>query len=194
MTYSRKNLYALGEPLGQCVTRRKVGGGLLCGGGGGGGGESTSNSPTTTNTDRRAALDKSLAIGDGSRTGNISMTSYSADAQVLQTLAETMPDAVKAMTSAGADVISRAGGSIVDLNRDSMAANTRSFDSVVNFGASAIDKIIDASVQTTQVGNALAAQAVASYQPAEKNNADIMKYGMYAAAAVVAVVLLKGRN
>ena len=38
MTYSKRQLYALGETLGDSVTQRKVGGGYVCGGGGGGGG------------------------------------------------------------------------------------------------------------------------------------------------------------
>lgn len=42
MTYSRRQLYALGERLGECVTRREAGR-LVCGGGGGGG-NSTSSS------------------------------------------------------------------------------------------------------------------------------------------------------
>lgn len=159
------------------------------------GGSSTANSPTTSNTDRRSAMQGSVSLGDGASAGSITSITNSADALVLQTMAETMPDAVKALTSMGADVINRAGGSVVDLNRDSLAANSKSFDSVVNFGALAIDKLIDASVKTTEVGNSLAAQAVASYQPAEKNNADTMKYGIYAAAALVAVVMLnKGKS
>lgn len=39
-TYSRRELYALGEPLGECVSRREAGRSIL-GGGGGGGGSST---------------------------------------------------------------------------------------------------------------------------------------------------------
>jgi len=49
-TYSRRELYALGETLGESVTTRKVGGGLILGGGGsggGGGGQSTSTSYQT---------------------------------------------------------------------------------------------------------------------------------------------------
>ena len=140
-----------------------------------GGSSDSSGSPTTNNTDRRMALSGSVALGDGASAGSITSTTYAADAMVLQTLAETMPDAVKALASAGADVINRAGGAVVDLNRDSIAANTRSFDHVVNFGSQAIDKIIDASIKTSAAGNQLAAQAVASYQPAEKNNADTLK-------------------
>ena len=37
-SYSRRELYAFGEPLGESVTRRKAGGGLILGDGGGGGG------------------------------------------------------------------------------------------------------------------------------------------------------------
>jgi hypothetical protein len=36
--WSRRELYALGETLGDCVTERKLGGGYVCGGGGKGGG------------------------------------------------------------------------------------------------------------------------------------------------------------
>lgn len=34
MSYSRRQLYALGEPLGECVTKKKLGGGYIAGGGG----------------------------------------------------------------------------------------------------------------------------------------------------------------
>lgn len=160
---------------------------------GGGGGSSTANSPTTTNTDRRSALQDAVQTGDGSSTGSINIVSNSADAEVLRTLAETMPDAVRALSDAGADVINRAGGAVVDMNRDSIAANTKSFDSVVDFGAQAIDKLIDASVKTAQTGNALASQAVQSFMPSENKNADAMKWGLIAAAGVAAVVIL-GKN
>lgn len=36
MSYSRKQLEAFGEPLGDSVTQKKLGGGYICGGGGGG--------------------------------------------------------------------------------------------------------------------------------------------------------------
>lgn len=57
MNLSRRELYRAGEPLGDCVTRRKLGGGYLCGGGGGGG--SSSSASNTYNTDKR------IAVGDG---------------------------------------------------------------------------------------------------------------------------------
>lgn len=46
-TYSRRELYAMGEALGDSVTTKKLGGGYVCGGGGSGGG---SSGPTTSTT------------------------------------------------------------------------------------------------------------------------------------------------
>ena len=48
--YSRRELYALGEPLGESVTQAKVGGGRVYGGGGSGGGGSQPQQNTTVNT------------------------------------------------------------------------------------------------------------------------------------------------
>ena len=48
MSYSRRQLYALGEPLGDSVTVKKVGGGRIYGGGGGGGGGSPQPTQTTS--------------------------------------------------------------------------------------------------------------------------------------------------
>ena len=50
MNYSRRQLYALGEPLGNSVTVNKVGGGRIYGGGGGGGGGGGPQQSTTYNT------------------------------------------------------------------------------------------------------------------------------------------------
>ena len=50
MSYSKRQLYALGEPLGNSVTRSKVGGGRIYGGGGGGAPASGPTNTTVTNT------------------------------------------------------------------------------------------------------------------------------------------------
>jgi len=50
MYYSKRQLYALGEPLGDSVTQRKSGGGMIYGGGGGGGAPSGPTNTTVTNT------------------------------------------------------------------------------------------------------------------------------------------------
>jgi hypothetical protein len=50
MSYSRRELYALGEPLGNSATQLKVDGGRIYGGGGDGDGGSPAPTTTTTNT------------------------------------------------------------------------------------------------------------------------------------------------
>jgi hypothetical protein len=165
------------------------------------GGSSTSASQTdtttVTNTDRRAVLEGSTMVGDGgfaSLNTNTSTNTSSvynleaADAGVLDTLARNIPDAVKAVTSASADTFAKMGGAIVDLNRDSIAANTKNVDTVLNAGAEMVDKLIDGM----SAGYGLASEAVSSFKPVENSNADIGKYAMLAAAAVAAAVLLKG--
>ena len=50
MSYSRRELYALGEPFGDCATQKKLGGGFVCGGGGGGSPPPPSPQQVTTTT------------------------------------------------------------------------------------------------------------------------------------------------
>lgn len=63
--YSKRDLERHGEPLGECVTRPKLGGGYVCGGGGGGG--SSSSSQDTTQIQKQLAVDGGAGItGDNS--------------------------------------------------------------------------------------------------------------------------------
>lgn len=64
MSYSRRQLYALGEPLGDSATRAKPGGGYVCGGGG-----SSKSSQATSNYDQRVAVQD--GIGLSASNGNV---------------------------------------------------------------------------------------------------------------------------
>jgi hypothetical protein len=55
MSYSRRQLEALGEPLGECVTR-KEGGRVIYGGGGGGGGSAPAPAQPTTSTTYQTSI------------------------------------------------------------------------------------------------------------------------------------------
>lgn len=157
---------------------------------GGGSSSTTSDSPTTntTNTDRRAAIQGGAQFTEGS-SGN-SVYVQAADAHVLETLADSLPDAVRFMAASGADVINNVGGAVVDLNRDSLKANSASFDHVLEFGANAVDKLIDASTKTNAAGVALAGAALQNYAPDPAKDAQIQKWAIVAAAGVVAIVML----
>lgn len=161
--------------------------GIHCPHKGGGSSASMATATTTQNTDRRAVLDDSVQVGDGgsSVVNNQSIT-YSADAEVLNTIAQSMPDAVKALSQMGATVLRDVGGAVVDLNADSMEQNRRAWDATTQRGADMVDSVIDSMAQ----GFGLASKAIDKFQPTDNANADIGKYAMLAVAAVAAAVLL----
>lgn len=68
MTYSRQQLYAMGEPIGDSATRRECGRTLY---GGGGSKSSSSSATTTTSTDKRIAVESGIGISSDSSTVNV---------------------------------------------------------------------------------------------------------------------------
>lgn len=192
MNLSRKTLYAAGEPLGDCATRRKPGGGYVCGGGGG---SSSQSNPNTTNTDNRSVssidntdnsirnsttVSTNIADSRSSSWSDSSSTSYIDNSN--------SSDAVIALAKAGADIIKNSGGAVVELGKFQGEQNTEAWNTTITAGASLIDKLIDKSTE----GLGLAGKVVDSFTPTENINADASKYAMWAAAAVAALVLLKG--
>lgn len=135
-----------------------------------GGGSSQSQATTTSNQDKRNAVQDGVAVsGDGAA----AFVEFND------------PDAVKAIAQAGADVLQNVGGAVVDLNRDSIAAQTKSFDALVKGGVELVDKVIGANM-------AQAERVVSAYKPVDGANADVAKWGTVAAgAAVVAALLMK---
>lgn len=148
----------------------------------------TATANSTTNIDRRAALQDSVFVGDGS-SANVNTVNYSADAMVLETLANTLPDSVKALMGGGATLLRDASAAIVDLNKDSIAANSKAWDDTLERSASMVDSLIDNMSQ----GYGLAQKVVDSFTPTENKNAEIVKYAVIA-AAVVALYLLVGNK
>ena len=70
---SRRELYAHGEPLGDSVTRKKLGGGYVCGGGGDSSSATTQNT-TTNQFDQRAITDARQENTTTNTTTNTSTT------------------------------------------------------------------------------------------------------------------------
>lgn len=172
MTFSKRQLYAAGEPLGEAVTRAKPGGRIY---GGGGGSTSSNSNPVTTNTDKRNAVSDGVGVsGDGST--------------VIYSDNSNSSDAVIALADAGAGIIKNSGAAVVELAKFQGAQNTEAWNTTLTTGASLIDKLID----KTSEGFALSSKVVDSFTPTESKNADIGKYAMIAAAVVAGAVLLKG--
>lgn len=63
MSISRRELYAHGEPFGDCATRRKLGGGYVCGFGGG---SSSASTQETNNFDQRNAVQDGIGLSGSS--------------------------------------------------------------------------------------------------------------------------------
>jgi len=186
----------------------------------GGSNTTQSNPTTTNTDRRLAVQDGLGVTGDGNdlssrTTTTVNDYSQRADAAVLSKMAamqgdavkalanagvETAAmqgDAVKALANAGADMVRRSQDAIVDLTATSTAANRASWDSTVSHGAALIDKLIDQSTATldaakdfARTGNQLAETAVKAYMPTENKNSDSLKWGLMAAAAMVAAVLM----
>lgn len=164
MSYSRRQLEALGEPLGGSATYRRPGDGrMVCGGGGEGGDSESDSSTTSTNTDQRVAVQDGVGL---------SGSSYN-------TIEINDPDAVRAVAQLGAETIARTGEAIVKLNESAGANNAAAWDTTVKAGAALVDKLIDKSTS-------LGAAAISSFQPTANKEADATSSTAKTVALVVA--------
>jgi len=78
MSYSRRQLYAMGEPLGDSATYRKAGGGLVCGGGGGGGGSPSSTTISSAELPDWARGYAKNTLADAAKLTDINKNPYKA--------------------------------------------------------------------------------------------------------------------
>lgn len=140
------------------------------------GGSSSSSSTATINTDKRVAVSDGIGLsGDG----NAIDYNYSVE--------NNDPDVVKAIAQLGTDAIARSGEAIVQLNKQSQAANVTAWDTTVTKGAELVDHLIN----QVGAGFQLSAAAIDKFQPTDNKTQDVsLKLGMIAAAAVAATILL----
>lgn len=102
MSYSRRQLYALGEPLGDSATCAKPGGGYVCGGGG-----SSKSSQATTNNDNRVAVQDGFGFSASNGNSIHTSTTYNVtDGDIvsrgLDTVDKTVKSALDAVNLSGA--------------------------------------------------------------------------------------------
>jgi len=95
MSYSKRQLYELGMPLGESVTRHKLGGGYVCGGGG-----DSESSQSSSNYDQRVAVQDGIGLS-GSSGNTISVQTV--DAQIVGKAL----DSVNVSNALGADNFSK---------------------------------------------------------------------------------------
>lgn len=141
---SRRKLYALGEPFGECCTRIEAGR-LICGGGDGG---SSSSSTTTQTTSTTTNVDKRMVAGDGSvgvssdqSTVNVTMLDEGAVDKAISLVRDAGVGALDAYKSLLATTLA-----LEAKNADSIQANTT---------------LANALLETTETTTATAADAEA---------------------------------
>lgn len=141
--YSKRQLYALGEPLGDSVTRKKPGGGYVCGGGGGGSSSTSSAQTTTTNTtDKRQVVDNGVGVSSDSSTVTVNVLD--------QGIVEAALDTVKASDAVSgegftkllglADKLFTGGVDIIGKTQNSALAQLDAVNSSANDKKGAIDQ------------------------------------------------------
>jgi len=131
MTYSKRQLYALGETLGDSATHREGGRTIY---GGGGSKSSSSSATTTTNTDKRIAVESGIGISSDSSTVTVEAldgaivqkaldTVQAADATAGQGFSQLLGLADKLFTGAGEVISSTQNASLKQLETLNTAAN-----------------------------------------------------------------------
>lgn len=131
MSYSRRDLYALGEPIGDSATRVE-GCRRVYGGGGGGSSSSSSTSTTTKNTDKRQVVDNSsIGVSSDSSTVNVNYTDQGAVNKAI-------------------DLVANAGQGALDAYKSLLAATVAL--GAKNDGMAAASAALTSDLMTTQSG------------------------------------------
>lgn len=171
MSYSKRQLYAAGMPLGESVTRAKLGGGYVCGGGSG-----SSSKQSSSNYDNRVAVQDGIGLS-ASNNNTVSTTNQS-------WLNVTTTDA--GIVSRGLDTVDKATAGAFEVVNDALG-----------FGESTFSKLLEAQKSMFDTSQGLIGQtqksvadAYAQAQTEAKGTIDnktIMVLGVAAAVALVAM-------
>lgn len=141
MNYSRRELYAMGEPIGDSATTRKVGGGYVCGGGGDSS-SSSSTSSNTTNVDRRLVNESGIGISSDSSTINI----QNLDGEIVKKALDTV-NVADAASSQGftqllglADKLFTGAGQVLQTSQTATLAQVGALNQAQNDSRGSIDQ------------------------------------------------------
>jgi hypothetical protein len=115
MTISRRELYAAGEPFGDCATQRKPCGGYLCGGGS----SSSSSAQTTNNTDKRLVTGEG-SVGISSENSEISVNVESIDGALVARALDSI-DKNNAILGEGLDQLFTKGEGLIGTTQKAVA-------------------------------------------------------------------------
>lgn len=135
MSYSKRQLYAAGMPLGESVTRAKLGGGYICGGGGG-----SSSKQSSSNQDNRVAVQDGIGL---SASNNNTINTWVTDGGLVSRGLDTVDKGLVGMF-----------GAIKDTNKQAFSV----VDSALDFNSESFSKLLEAQQNMFNKGEALIGQ------------------------------------
>lgn len=115
-TISRRDLYAMGEPLGDGATQKKLGGGYVCGFGGS---SSSSSRQTTNNTDKRLVTGEG-SVGISSENSDISVNVETVDGAIVARALDSI-DKNNAILGEGLDALFTKGEGLIGATQKAVA-------------------------------------------------------------------------
>lgn len=152
------------------------------------GGKSKSKSTSTSSQqDNRIVADGSTVATAGAVINNAGADKIAEfNSQLLGHIAETQGDAIKTVAKLGAD----GAAGVANLYQSSGANVTKSLDGLFELTDKVTAKLIDRAAASGDGAQALATSAITAYQPPDSKQGETLQRLGYAAAAVVAGVLL----
>jgi hypothetical protein len=158
---------------------------------------STTNTSSTQNFfDQRSVNDAGGGIiGEGN-----SITVVAADpgavrlgelnAEFLGAAAESQSDAVRALAQWGKEGFAQMGESVTDLYALAGSNTAKAWSHTLDSSEKLLGRVLDSAGRTTDAAKVVAQSAIASYQPAEKSQADALRLGLLIGGGVLLAVLI----
>lgn len=111
------------------------------------------------------------------------------NAQLLQAVAETQTDGVRAIAQLGTENIRRMGESVTDLYALAGKNTATSWGNTIDASERLLSRVFESADRATDAARVIAGTAINAYQPPENKTADSVRWGLIAAAGVAAVAL-----
>lgn len=150
---------------------------------------SITDSRSTSVNDSRDLSDRSVTTINSVDPGLVRLGEL--QAELAGAVAESQTDAVRFMSQLGADSLRELGGAATDLFEVAGKNSAQAWSQTVDASEGLITRLIESSEANSDGARALAASALASYQPSESKAGDTLKYTAIAAAAVAALFIFK---
>jgi hypothetical protein len=112
------------------------------------------------------------------------------NAEFLGAAAESQSDAVRALAQWGKEGFAQMGESVTDLYALAGSNTAKAWSHTLDSSEKLLGRALDSAGRTTDAAKVVAQSAIASYQPAEKSQADALRMGLLIGGGVLLAVLI----